>query len=162
MTTRLILLIPVLLALGCSYASPIKPAASSESPFWFPGWGEPEQLVSVVPQGEQFRISHRGATGFVTVATIRQSAQARAAEYCGSKGRAMTAISEQTSSHPHILGNFPRVEIVFVCTERPVVAEEATTAEDPYAKLLRLKALLDAGAISQDEYDREKKEVLDR
>ena len=60
-------------------------------------------LVSEVPEGEQFRISHRGSTGDPALAT-----------------------------------------------------------EDPYERLGRLKGLLDAGAISQEEFDREKQEVLDR
>jgi hypothetical protein len=35
-------------------------------------------------------------------------------------------------------------------------------AEDPYGRLMRLKELLDAGVISQEEFDREKREVLER
>jgi len=154
-------LIPALLLLGCAIASPITPAATSKSPFWFFGWGDPQMLVSNVPDGEQFRISHRGSTGFTPVSALRRSAQARATEFCEGKGRAMTPISEQTSSHPHILGNFPRIEIVFVCTEKPLTAN-APPAEDSYKRLIRLKELLDAGAISQEEFDQEKREVLER
>jgi hypothetical protein len=74
----------------------------------------------------------------------------------------MTPIAEQTSSHPHILGNFPRIEIVFVCTEKPLESDSAPVAEDPYERLERLKKLLDAGVISQEEFDQEKREVLER
>jgi len=147
--------------LGCAVASPIRPAATSESPFWFPGWGKPEMVVSEIPEGEQFRISHRGSTGFTPVSAVRSSAEARATQFCEAKGRSMTAISEQSSSGPQILGNFPRYEIVFVCTAKPPVADPSAQAEDPYERLKRLKGLLDAGVISQEEFDREKREVLE-
>lgn len=72
----------------------------------------------------------------------------------------MTIIAEQASHDPHILCNFPRIEFVFVCTEKPPEADSAS--EDPYERLQRLKKLLDAGVISQEEFDQEKREVLDR
>ncbi len=157
---RVLLSAPFLFA--CAVASPIRPVATSESPFWFPGWGKPEMVVSVVPEGEQFRISHRGSTGFTPVSAVRRSAEARATQFCEDKGRAMTPITEQTSSGPRILGNFPRYEIVFVCTEKVRTAEPSGSAEDPYDRLKRLKDLLDTGVISQEEFDQEKREVLDR
>ena len=146
--------------LACAYASPIKPAATSESPFWWFGWGKPETVISVAPAGEQLRISHRGLTGFTSVGSVRQSAEARAVEFCERRGEAMTPITEQISSSPHILGNFPRAEIVFVCTEKSGAVRPGAGSEDSYRKLLRLKQLLDAGAISQEEFDREKGEIL--
>ena len=151
----------LLVLVGCAYASPIKPAASSESPFWWFGWGKPEMVVSVVPPGEQFRISHRGSTGFTSVASVRKSAEARATDFWEKKGGVMTAISEQTSSGPQILGNFPRIEIIFVCIDKSAAATPGTAREDPYDKIMRLKKLLDAGAISQEEFDREKRKLLD-
>ncbi len=72
----------------------------------------------------------------------------------------MTPISEQASSPPHILGNFPRFELVFVCTEKSPVASSPVPSEDPYERLLRLKQLLDAGVISAEEFEQEKREVL--
>jgi len=144
---------------SCAYASPIQPAETSGSPFWFPGWGDPVQVVSEIPDGEQFRVSHRGSTGYTPVSAVRRSAEARAREFCERKNREMTAVSEQVSSSPHILGNFPRAEIVFVCTEGPS-SSGAPATEDPYERLRRLKELLDAHVISQDEFDREKRELL--
>ena len=46
--------------------------------------------------------------------------------------------------------------------QQPAVAPEAQAApaQDPTAKLLEMKKLLDAGAISQEEYDKVKAEVL--
>jgi hypothetical protein len=118
------------------------------------------QVVSETPEGEQFRVSHRGSTGYTPVSAVRRSAEARAREFCERKNREMTAVTEQVSSSPHILGNFPRAEIVFVCTEKPSGAGQAPATEDPYERLRRLKELLDDGVISRDEFDREKRELL--
>jgi len=145
------------LLIGCAYASPITPAATSESPFWWFGWGQPVQVATVVPPGEQFRISHRGSTGFTSVVSVRQSAEARAEAFCEKQGGVVSPVTEQVSSGPQILGNFPRFELVFVCSSKPTPAEGST---DPYVRLMRLKELLDSGAISQQEFDREKARLL--
>jgi len=39
--------------------------------------------------------------------------------------------------------------------------EQQPQAEDPYAKLIRLKELLDLGVISQEEFDAAKAKVLE-
>jgi hypothetical protein len=146
------------LALGCAYASPIQPAATSESPFWWFGWGDPVRLVSKDPPGELFRISHRGSTGFTSVASVRRSAEARAEEFCEKRNAVVEPVTEQSSSGPQILGNFPRFEMIFACADKP--AAHVVPSEDPYARLLRLKDLLDRGAISQQEFDREKAKLI--
>ncbi len=113
--------------LGCAVASPIRPAATSSSAFWFPGWGQPVTVVSRVPEEEQFRISHRGSTGFTPVSALRRSAHGRAEQFCQRGGRVLTPVTEQQSSPPHVLGNFPRYEMVFACTQADSVADR----EDP-------------------------------
>ena len=90
----------IALILGCAYASPIQPAAASESPFWWFGWGNPVQVTSVVPPGEQFRISHRGSTGFTSITSVRKSAEDRAEEFCERRGGVMSPVTEQVSSGP--------------------------------------------------------------
>ncbi len=156
------LLSAALFSISCAYASPIQPAATSESPFWFPGWGDPVDVASEATSGEQFRISHRGSTGYTPVSAVRRSAEKRAREFCERDGRDLTPVTEQVSRPPHTLGNYPRAEIVFVCTEKPNAASAEPSDDDPYERLLRLKQLLDAGAISQEEFDREKHELLAR
>ena len=42
----------------------------------------------------------------------------------------------------------------------PAQPAEAAPAQDPTTKLLEMKKLLDAGAISQEEYDKVKAQVL--
>jgi hypothetical protein len=155
---RVLRISATVLALGCAYASPIQPAATSSSPFWWFGWGDPVQVASAVPPGEQFRISHRGSTGFTSVASVRGSAEARADKFCEKRNALVSPVTEQASSGPQILGNFPRFELVFVCVDRPTT--QALPSDDPYVRIKRLKELLDSGAITQQEFDREKAKLL--
>jgi hypothetical protein len=69
-------------------------------------------------------------------------------------------LRETTSKPPHILGNFPRIEIIFGCVEKPT-AVVAPTGDDPkYTKLVNLKKLLDSGVLSKEEFEREKAKIL--
>lgn len=68
----------------------------------------------------------------------------------------MTTISEQATTPPYILGNFPKVELVFNCIEKP----KAVTGGDQYTQLRNLKSLLDDHVITQDEFEIEKKKIL--
>lgn len=75
-------------------------------------------------------------------------------------------VSETASTPPHILGNYPRVELVFQCVDRPSAASAtnaapaAAPATTKYQQLESLKKLLDSGALTQAEFDREKAKVL--
>jgi len=102
----------------------------------------------------------QAATGFVSIQSVRDDAEQRAKEFCDRKGKVMESLSETTAKPPYILGNFPRVEIVFDCIEKP--PSSTTTAGDDakYTKLVNLKKLLDSGAITQEEFDREKAKIL--
>jgi hypothetical protein len=42
----------------------------------------------------------------------------------------------------------------------PAPAPAATPAEDPYGDLMKLKELLDAGALTQEEFDAQKQRIL--
>ena len=44
--------------------------------------------------------------------------------------------------------------------QQPVQTPEATSAQDPTTKLLEMKKLLDAGAITQEDYDKVKAQLL--
>ena len=103
---------------------------------------------------------HQGATGFVSVQSVREDAEQRATQFCERKEKAMKPLRETTSKPPHILGNFPRIEIIFGCIEKPA-SVAARTSEDPkYTRLVNLKKLLDSGVLSQQEFEREKAKIL--
>jgi hypothetical protein len=72
----------------------------------------------------------------------------------------MESLQETTAQPPYILGNFPRVEIVFDCIANPALLTQSAADDPKYTKLVNLKKLLDGGVINQDEFDREKAKIL--
>ena len=72
----------------------------------------------------------------------------------------MLLLGDQTSKPPYILGNFPRIEIVFACVDKPNAARGHSGADEQYAKLSNLKKLLDQGAITKSEFEKEKAKIL--
>jgi hypothetical protein len=49
------------------------------------------------------------------VQTIRESAEKRATDFCSRENRQLKIIQETISTPPHILGNWPRIELTFEC-----------------------------------------------
>jgi len=72
-----------------------------------------------------------------------------ATTHCDRKGKAMHGLVETAAKPPYILGNFPRVELVFECLPRPVQPGAAAAAPaSKYDKVAALKTLLDSGAFA--------------
>lgn len=147
--------------LGCANSTPIQPANSGKSQFEGTIYQGDTVTISDSTSGtEEFRVFHQGATGFVSVQSVREDAEQRAAQFCERREKAMKPLRETTSKPPHILGNFPRVEIIFSCIEKPA-SVAARTGDDPkYTRLVNLKKLLDTGVLSQQEFEREKARIL--
>jgi len=157
-TTRLLCLFAIFLLVGCASNPPVQSAASSKSGFEGAVYsGEVTQLEKPTPGAEAYRAFYQGGSGFVSVSSVRNSVEGMATKHCARKGMAVRPIQETTSKSPHVLGNFPRVEWVFECVA-PSTAPPAGT--DKLSQLERLKKLLDSGALSQQEYEREKAKVL--
>jgi hypothetical protein len=124
--------------------------------------GETVTVSAGTPGSEAHRVFNQGATGFVSLQSVRHDTEQRAKDFCDRKGKAMESIRETDATPPYILGNFPRVEIVFDCVERPMVVGPATGDDPKHTKLINLKKLLDAHVITQDEFDREKTKIRDQ
>jgi hypothetical protein len=147
---------------GCSTASSIQKANQSESTFDSAVFdGETTIIRDDIPDSDAYRVFHQAATGFVSVQSIRNSAEKRANDFCENKSKRVEVIRETTSKPPHILGNFPRIEIVFTCIESKINAQNSI-ASDKYDQLRKLKSLLDDGIISTDEYENEKSKLLSK
>lgn len=144
---------------GCSTTSPIQKANESKSAFFF---GKPNIVSRNIPEEEQYRIYHRAATGFVSIQWLRSDVEQRATDFCERKGKAMEVVSEQQSHQPYILGNFPRIEIIFGCVDKPNVKAPPTFEDTKYIKLSNLKKLLDSGVITKEEYEKEKSKILNQ
>jgi hypothetical protein len=145
---------------ACSVTSPIQSATASKSAFDGAVYkGKTITVSPGTPGNPAFRVFIQGATGFVSMQSVRDDAEQRATTFCDRKGKAMESITETTSTPPFILGNFPRIEIVFDCIDKPGSPAPAPS-DDRYAKLAKLKQLLDSGAITQEEFNQEKAKIL--
>jgi hypothetical protein len=71
----------------------------------------------------------------------------------------MHGLVETDAKPPYILGNFPRVELVFECVDKPQTGAPSIEMSK-YEKLAQLKKLLDNGTLTQQEFEREKAKVL--
>jgi Short C-terminal domain len=153
-------IIPSALA-GCAETTPIQPASTSKSAFDGAVYkGESVMTGSGTPGSEAYRVFVQGATGFVSMQSVRDDAEQRAQQFCSRKGKEMESLNETTAKPPYILGNFPRIEIVFDCVDK--TAAKGTSAGDDakYQKLMNLKKLLDSGVIAQQEFHSEKAKIL--
>jgi hypothetical protein len=149
----------VLWITGCASTTAVLPAASSKSPFDSAVYsGETVTLATPTAGAERYRIFQQGATGFVSVANVRDGVDEIATQHCARSGKAARPLQETTSKPPHILGNYPRVEWVFECVEQ--ARTSAPTTSDRLDKIERLKKLLDNGALTKDEFEMEKAKIL--
>ncbi len=72
----------------------------------------------IVPIGpDTFMVSRGDATGFSGLGTLKADTIQEANQYCISQKKNIRVVNTTESSPPYILGNFPRVEIQFMCLE---------------------------------------------
>jgi len=157
-STALFLVFVAIFLNGCSTSSPIQKYSESKSYFS----GKPT-IISEAPSGvDLYRVYQQGAIGFVSIQDVRQTAEKRAVEFCERQGKTMRVVSEQLSNPPYILGNFPRIEIIFACVDKPKTEQPPILGDVQYEKLTNLKKLLDEGIITKDEFEREKGKILSK
>ena len=157
---RVAALLGVALLLSCASNPPVQLAVASKSEFdgaVYPG--ETTQLEKATPGAEAYRAFYQGGSGFVSISSVRSTVEDMASRHCARQGKQPRPLQETVAKAPFILGNFPRVEWLFECAEKPG-AETSSTGSDRLAQLERLKKLLDSGALTQQEYDREKARIL--
>lgn len=143
------------LTCGCSMDTGILNAKDSKSFFDEAVYTGETKLLSEDKTGsEQYRIFQQGATGFVPVSALVEEVHRRASRYCEDSGKIMKPIEERKSIPPHILGNFPRAELLFICDNKQPPEDEL------YIRISNLKKLLDSGAISKEEYEQQKAKIL--
>jgi hypothetical protein len=144
---------------ACSSASPIIEASKSNSGFDNAVFEGNVVAVSDNEKGLiEYRIFQHGNSGFVTLNEVREMAENRANRFCEQRNLGYQVIKEQTSVPPHILGNFPRVELIFVCEEAS--KSKAKNSVEAYEHLERLGRLLEKGLITREEFEKEKAKLF--
>jgi hypothetical protein len=148
---------------SCGTSTPIQRVSESRTHF-----GSPPKLMShSYAEQDLYRIYHRGATGFVTISALRTAAEERAQKFCDRLGRTMIVLGEKASPPPHILGNFPRIEIIFAAAPRGGFAGGGSSTQylssqgPSISRLTKLKRLRDEGLITSSEFEAEKRRYLD-
>lgn len=158
--TRIPLVIALAVLSACASTTPVQPATSSKSKFEGAVFtGDTVVLDHPTPGEESYRLFQQAATGFVSMQSVRSTVEGRATAHCDRKGKALHGLVEKASKPPYILGNFPKLELVFECVNR-VGIPSGVAASSKYERLETLKRLLDSGTLTQQEFDAEKAKVL--
>ena len=157
---RGLLVVTTVLLSSCAHSPPVQPAASSKSLFEGAVYGGETVTLDKPTSGEEpYRVFQQGATGFVSLQSVRSGTEEMATAHCERKGKAMHGLVETTAKPPFILGNLPRVELIFECIAKPMAPAISATSSK-YEKVAALKKLLDSGALTQQEFEQEKAKVL--
>ncbi len=158
------LLVGCMVLNGCSVTGDILPAATSESEFKNAFYGGKELRINDNPEGyEAFRVFHQGSSSFTPQSAVRRSAMSRAREFCEQKKGTLRVLTEHRAIGPKIGGNFPRVELTFVCVPHESnSAKETHSKGDRYEQLERIGKLRDSGVLTQKEFEMEKKRILEQ
>ncbi len=144
----------LLIIQGCAMAPVVQLAKQGKSGFDGAVFEGEIYVVGVdATNNDQYRLFSQATTGFVSLEAIKTDVDQRASEFCRDRNQTMKPLTVQTSVPPHILGNFPRAELVFICLEKQ-------NEDLKYNKLINLKKLLDGGVLTREEFDREKEKLL--
>ena len=104
------------LAASCAPSGPIQRVSESRSHFNPP----PAIMSHNYPEKDVYRVYQRGGSGFVPINAVRSAAEERAEDFARRQGRGMVVLGDKIASPPYILGNFPRVEVIFALTDKPM------------------------------------------
>jgi len=64
---------------------------------------------------EQFFISKQAATGFTGLGNLKAEAIKEGTVFCNAMKKEFELVSQDQSEGLQVLGNYPRVEITFIC-----------------------------------------------
>jgi hypothetical protein len=116
MKTHILPLALAALALsGCATSTAVERYSESKSHFSSP----PALMSHHYAEKDIYRLYQQAATGFVPISSVREELEDRAEKFCSRQGKRMVLLGEKISQPPYILGNFPRMEIVFAAVDRP-------------------------------------------
>ena len=109
-----LLLATILLVSGCSKKTSLQKFSESASNFNNP----PELMSNSYPIADIYRVYRKGSNSISSLRSLREKAESAIRNFAREKGRAYVILGQRTSEPPYLLGNYPRVEIVFALTEK--------------------------------------------
>lgn len=75
--------------------------------------------TGVVPAGEgRFMLAKQQATGFPGLGNMKAELLQDASRHCDGMGKELKVLNASETQPPYVLGNYPRAELLFVCTPR--------------------------------------------
>lgn len=113
-SSLLLSLLPILLLASCAPSTPVQRVSESKSHFNPP----PQVMSHNYPAKDVYRVYQRGGSGFVPINSVRNAAEERAETFARRQGRHMVILGDKIAYPPYILGNFPRVEVIFALTDK--------------------------------------------
>lgn len=107
-------IVALILVTSCATSSQI--SRYSESRTYFNS--QPRVIKNDYPESDIYTLYERGATGFVSIQTLRLNLERRAELFANRQNKSFIVIGEKISEPPYILGNFPRIQIVFALIDK--------------------------------------------
>ncbi len=103
---------------GCAQMDQVQAVKSSKSKFEDAVYKGVTTVISENKDAiEELRVFHQAPSGFNEVAQVQASATAEAVRFCTMRNMRAIFFRETISTPPHVLGNFPRAEVVFGCVK---------------------------------------------
>jgi hypothetical protein len=103
---------------GCAQMDQVQPVNTSQSRFVDAVYKGATTVISENKDGlEEFRVFHQARSGFHEVNEVQASATAEAVRFCAMRNMRAVFFRETISTPPHVLGNFPRAEVIFGCVK---------------------------------------------
>ena len=104
----------VLFMTGCATSSQI--TRFNESNKYFKNG--PSISSNNYPSSEIYTLYERGAHSLVSISELRSNLERRAQEFAYRQNKSFVILGEKKSEPPYILGNFPRIQIVFALIDK--------------------------------------------
>ena len=97
---------------------------------------------------------------------LLEEALAESRQFCSNMRRSFNLVDTYQNAGPYIMGNYPKATITFKCIDASNGSDSGVVAEgresgDLYSEILKLDDLRQRGLITDEEYEQEKKELLD-
>lgn len=102
---------------GCAVYGPVSPA-SEKSGFDGAVYAGKTTEINTPKTTQAYRVFSQSSTGYIPVSAALNDAETRATRFCDQRDAKYRVLSETVSTPPHILGNWPRAEVVFECVEK--------------------------------------------